>query len=42
MTDFHLLLYNDDIDGPGHVGRVDVAVPLLEGAVDPVEVRNKI
>ena len=38
----HLLLHDDDVDGAGHVGRVDVAVPLLEGAIDPVEVRNKV
>jgi hypothetical protein len=39
---FHLLLHNDDVDGSGHVGRIDLAVPLLEGAVDPVEVRDEI
>ena len=38
----YLLLNDYDINGTGHVGRVDLAVPLLERAIDPVEVRNKI
>ena len=38
----YLLLNDYDINGTGHVGRVDLAVPLLERAIDPVEVRNEI
>ena len=38
----YLLLYNYDIDGPSHVGRVDFAVPFFEGAVDPIKVRDEI